>query len=135
MSDSFRVTVLQASVYHEHDGSLGVLEFTGLPFQPQRFFWLSSIDPVATRASHAHKTCHQLLMCLSGGLTATITSPADDVKVFRMKMGDMVHLEPLMWLDLTEFSTDGVLGVMASQPYDPSEYINDRNEFRELKKN
>jgi hypothetical protein len=44
----------------------------------------------------------------------------------------MVHLEPLMWLDLIHFTTDGVLGVMASEPYDPGEYINDFEELRQL---
>lgn len=123
---------IRAQVHTERDGSLGVIEFTDAPFQPQRFFWLSGIDPEATRASHAHRKCHQLLMCLAGELTATITSAKGEKKEFRLHLGDMVHLEPLMWLDLTRFTKDGVLGVMASEPYDPTEYINDFEELRRL---
>jgi len=44
----------------------------------------------------------------------------------------MLHLEPLMWLELTQFTTDGVLGVMASEPYDPTEYIDDFQELRQI---
>jgi len=124
--------VIRARVHTENDGSLGVLEFSDAPFRPERFFWLSAIDPIATRASHAHRTCHQLLMCLAGELTATITTPLGQKINFRMVLGDMIHLEPMMWLDLTNFSPEGVLGVMASEPYDPTEYINDFDELRRL---
>jgi UDP-2-acetamido-3-amino-2,3-dideoxy-glucuronate N-acetyltransferase len=132
MSDPFVVSRMRARVHTEHDGSLGVIEFVDSPFQPQRFFWLSGIDPESTRASHAHKKCHQLLMCLAGEMTATVTIGNGMKKVFRLQLGDMIHLEPLMWLDLTLFTPDGVLGVMASEPYDPSEYINDFEELRQL---
>jgi UDP-2-acetamido-3-amino-2,3-dideoxy-glucuronate N-acetyltransferase len=132
MSDPFSGKSLRAHVHTEHDGSLGVIEFADTPFQPQRFFWLSGIDPETTRASHAHRKCHQLLMCLAGEMTASITTAAGERRDFRLHLGDMVHLEPLMWLDLTHFTTDGVLGVMASEPYDPSEYINDFEELRQL---
>jgi hypothetical protein len=71
-------------------------------------------------------------MCLAGEMTASITTASGVKKDFRLRLGDMVHLEPLMWLDLIHFTTDGVLGVMASEPYDPGEYINDFEELRQL---
>ena len=132
MPDPFAGKSIRARVHTEHDGSLGVIEFADTPFQPQRFFWLSGIDPETTRASHAHHKCHHLLMCLAGEMTASITTATGVRKDFRLRLGDMVHLEPLMWLDLTLFTTDGVLGVMASEPYDPGEYINDFEELRQI---
>lgn len=132
MPDSFARILLRARVHTEHDGKLGVIEFSETPFVPQRFFWLSGIDSDATRASHAHRRCHQLLMCLAGEMTASVTSSSGNRHDFHLKLGDMVHLEPLMWLDLTNFTADGVLGVLASEPYDPSEYINDFEELRLL---
>lgn len=129
MSDRFTSIGSRARVYTEDDGSLGVIEFSETPFIPRRFFWLSGIDGEATRASHAHRRCQQLLMCLSGEMTAKVTLPNGLKRDFRLILGDMVYLEPLMWLELVDFTKDGVLGVMASEEYDPSEYINDFNEF------
>jgi len=43
--------------------------------------------------------------------------------------GATIPLAPLNWLELSTFSTDAVLGVMASEPYDQSEYITERSEF------
>ena len=85
MSDPFAEKSLRAYVHTEHDGSLGVIEFADTPFQPQRFFWLSGIDPETTRASHAHHKCHQLLMCLAGEMTASITTATGVRKDFRLR--------------------------------------------------
>ena len=116
-------------VITEVDGLLGVMEFAGLPFVPKRFFWLSAIDGNAIRADHAHRTCYQMLVCLAGSLTATITNIENEVVVYSMSAGTTIHLEPLHWLELSSFSTDAVLGVIASEPYDENEYITERSEF------
>ena len=118
-----------ARVITEADGLLGVTEFSNLPFVPQRFFWLSSIEGDAIRADHAHRTCHQLLVCLAGSLTATITTIDRGVVVHAMSVGTTIHLAPRHWLALGTYWKDAVLGVLASEPYDRSEYITDRSEF------
>ena len=120
---------LWARVFTEADGLLGVTEFAGMPVVPQRFFWLSSIEGNAIRADHAHRTCHQLLVCLAGSLTATITTVANEVVAHAMSVGTTIHLAPLHWLELSAFSKDAVLGVLASEPYDQREYITERSEF------
>ena len=129
MTDSQSAMPSWARVITEADGLLGVAEFAGLPFVPQRFFWLSSIEGNAIRADHAHRTCHQLLVCLAGSLTATITTVANEVVVHAMSLGTTIHLAPLHWLELSAFSPDAVLGVLASEPYDRREYITERSEF------
>jgi len=129
MTDSNSALPSWVRVVTESDGLLGVVEFAGLPFVPQRFFWLSSIEGNAIRADHAHRTCHQLLVCLAGSLTATITTVTNEVVVHAMSAGASIHLAPLHWLELSVFSTDAVLGVLASEPYDLSEYITEQSEF------
>jgi hypothetical protein len=129
MTDSNSELPSWARVVIEADGLLGVTEFAGLPFVPQRFFWLSAIEGDAIRADHAHRTCHQLLVCLAGSLTATITTIANEVVAHTMSVGTTIHLAPLNWLELSAFSTNAVLGVLASEPYDQREYITDRSEF------
>jgi len=129
MTESQSAMPSWARVVTESDGLLGVTEFAGLPFVPQRFFWLSAIQGDAIRADHAHRTCHQLLVCLAGSLTATITTIDKDAVVHTLSVGTTIHLAPLNWLELSAFSKDAVLGVLASEPYDQREYITERSEF------
>ena len=92
-------------------------------------FWLSAIKGDVIRADHAHRTCHQMLICLAGSLTATITDIDRNVVEHTMSVGTTIHLAPQNWLELSAFSKDAVLGVLASEPYDQSEYITERSEF------
>ena len=129
MTESQSAMPSWARVVTESDGLLGVTEFAGLPFVPQRFFWLSAIQGDAIRADHAHRTCHQLLVCLAGSLTATITTIDKDAVVHTLSVGTTIHLAPLNWWELSAFSKEAVLGVVASEPYDQREYITERSEF------
>ena len=119
-------------IVSEVNGHLGVIEFESLPFPPKRFFWLKGVDGDATRADHAHRTCHQLLVCQQGFVTATITSVHGEVSIHEMQMGSTIHLMPLHWLELTKFSANSVLGVFASEPYKLDEYITNKEELLEL---
>jgi hypothetical protein len=49
-----------------------------------------------------------------------------------MSVGLTLHLPPLHWLELSNFSQDAVLGVLASEPYDKNEYINSLEELTAL---
>ena len=130
MSDSFRNEL--TNIILETEGVLGVTEFGSIPFTPQRFFWLNAVGPDTTRANHGHRSCHQLLICQQGTLDATITRGNGEISVHSMSVGTTLHLPPLHWLELSHFSQDAVLGVLASEPYDKNEYINSREELSEL---
>ena len=121
-----------SNTIHDADGTLGVTEFQSCPFIPRRFFWLAGVGKDVVRANHAHKSCHQLLVCQQGSLTAKITDGAGAVSVHEIFPGSTLHLPPLHWLELMNFSRDAVLGVLASEPYDPNEYITSRQELTEL---
>lgn len=120
------------NIIHDADGKLGVTEFLGCPFTPRRFFWLTGVKSNSTRADHAHRSCHQLLICQQGELTARITRGDGEISLHEMKVGTTLHLPPLHWLELTNFSKDAVLGVLASEPYDKNEYITSTDELTEL---
>jgi hypothetical protein len=130
MSGSFHNAL--TNIIHEAEGVLGVTEFRNIPFTPQRFFWLSGVGLDTTRANHGHRRCHQLLICQQGTLVATITRGNGEISVHAMSIGTTLHLPPLHWLELSHFSQDAVLGVLASEPYEKDEYINSREELSKL---
>ena len=44
-----------------------------------------------------------------------------------------LYIPPMIWATQYKYSSDGVLIVLASQPYDPSDYIRDYDEFLSLR--
>ena len=116
-------------VFEDQRGSLGVSEFTQLPFVPQRFFWLCGVGVGANRAGHGHKECHQFLFCLQGSLRAVVEDRNGPVVDRVLTIGESLHLLPHQWLDLFEFTPNTVLGVYASLPYDFSDYITSKEDL------
>ncbi len=112
-------------------GSLTVGEFErSIPFPVKRYFMVFDVPSVETRGEHAHRECHQFLICVSGQVSVV----ADDGRTRREFLLDRpdvgLHLPPLTWGTQYKYSPDAVLLVFASHYYDNADYIRDYEEFR-----
>jgi UDP-2-acetamido-3-amino-2,3-dideoxy-glucuronate N-acetyltransferase len=110
-------------------GSLGVVEFADVPFTPRRIFWIFGVAEGETRANHGHRECEQLVFVQQGSVGAVILDKTGERSEFRLGVGEFLCVPPRHWLQLREFSSGAVLGVLASLPYDRSEYIDDPREL------
>lgn len=104
-------------------------EAGGLPFLPQRYFITYGIPSGQTRGQHAHKSCAQFLICAHGRCRVRVDdgTTREDICLDRPTLGVLVP--PLVWAAEDEHSADSALLVLASQPYEPSDYIWDYAEF------
>jgi acetyltransferase-like isoleucine patch superfamily enzyme/dTDP-4-dehydrorhamnose 3,5-epimerase-like enzyme len=101
----------------------------GMPFVPQRIFTVYDVPSRETRGEHAHRECHQLLICVHGQCVAV----ADDGHLrqeFLLDVGSKaLYMPPRIWGTQYRYSADAVLLVLASHLYDPADYIRDYREF------
>ena len=101
-----------------------------IPFAVERVFWIYDVPTEASRGGHAHWTCNELVVPVSGGFTVVL----DDGQVrrqVRMERPDEGVLIPAgVWCELLDFAPGTVLLVMASQPYQPEGYVHDYNEYK-----
>jgi hypothetical protein len=63
---------------------------------------------------------------------ATVTNPHGVSERSTLQPGDSLLIHPRHWLTLSDFAPNSVLAVLASEPYDNSEYITDFAEFNNL---
>ena len=100
-----------------------------LPFIPQRFFTVFDVPSTYVRGSHAHIACEQLLICLKGSVRAVV----DDGHVrqeFLLDRPDVgLYIGPQIWGTQYAYTSDAVLLVLASLPYDAADYIRDPEAF------
>ena len=102
---------------------------THLPFRPQRFFLIQNVPATAQRGAHAHKKCHQLLICVSGAVSALIND-GDVSKVIRLDNPSVgLYMPPMIWGTQFDYSPDARLVVLASDRYDKNDYISSHEEF------
>lgn len=118
-----------ARVNRDERGFLAAIEFNAVPFEVKRIFWITEVTPGSRRAGHAHRTCEQFLFCVRGSITATVTDAGRRTYSRTLTTGETLYLPPLNWLELSNFSEGSVLGVLASQHYDRSEYIEDLSQL------
>lgn len=129
MVDRSRPYVGKFPTFVDPWGSLGVVEFADVPFTPRRIFWIFGVAEGETRANHGHRECEQLVFVQQGSVGAVILDRTGERSEFQLGVGEFLCIPPRHWLQLREFSAGSVLGVLASLPYDRSEYIDDPGEL------
>jgi hypothetical protein len=105
-----------------------------IPFTIKRFFFIRDVPPSAERGGHAHRQQHQFLFLPTGAVTVAVDDGRERVSL-RIDRPDMaLHVPPMLWLDLSDFTADAVCLVLTSDIYSEDDYIRDRNEFLLLTK-
>ena len=102
----------------------------GLEFPIRRVYFLHSFDPAVTRAGHAHRKLHRLMVAVAGSVRATLDGEL--VVLNRPEMA--LELPPMTWLEIAEVSKDAVLLMIASEGHDENDCIRDRAEYLELRR-
>lgn len=114
-------------------GNLTAGEFgRSVPFEVKRYFMVFGVPNAEVRGEHAHRTCHQFLVCAHGNLTVMADDGTTRGEFVLDDPSVGVHLPPLTWGVQYKYSSDAVLLVLASEYYDADEYIRDYREFIEL---
>lgn len=116
-------------------GALSVAEFErDLPFVPRRHFVVYAVPSQETRGEHAHKRCHQFLICVHGSVRV-LADNGSQRQVFVLDSPTLgIHLPPMIWGTQYQYSPDAVLLVFASESYEADDYIRGYEEFLDLVK-
>jgi acetyltransferase-like isoleucine patch superfamily enzyme len=103
-----------------------------LPFTPQRYFIVLDVPSAEVRGEHAHRKCHQFLVCVRGAVTVVVDdgSRREEFRLDSPELG--LHVPPLTWATQYGYSPDSALLVFASEHYDAADYIRDYDQFLAL---
>jgi UDP-2-acetamido-3-amino-2,3-dideoxy-glucuronate N-acetyltransferase len=127
------VTVHQFPVVPDLRGNLTVGEFgPQVPFLPRRYFMVYGVPNREIRGEHAHRECHQFLICVQGSCAVV----ADDGRVRAEVSLDSpyrgLYLPPMTWGIQYKYTADAMLLVFASHSYDPADYVREYDQFLAL---
>jgi UDP-2-acetamido-3-amino-2,3-dideoxy-glucuronate N-acetyltransferase len=111
-------------------GDLTVGEFeSGFPFRPKRYFIISGVPSGEIRGEHAHKECHQFLVCAYGRCSVTVDDGKTQLEVQLNRPNLGIYVPPMIWGRQWQYSADAALLVYASELYDPADYIREYDAF------
>jgi acetyltransferase-like isoleucine patch superfamily enzyme/dTDP-4-dehydrorhamnose 3,5-epimerase-like enzyme len=107
----------------------GEMPSEGLPFAPKRWFVVYDVPSREVRGEHAHRVCHQFLVCLSGRVTVAVDDSRRRAEVVLDEPSLGIYLPPMTWGSQFRYEPGAVLLVLASHPYDAKDYIREYDSF------
>jgi dTDP-4-dehydrorhamnose 3,5-epimerase-like enzyme len=111
-------------------GSLIALEAAcEVPFPIERVYFVFETRPGVDRGFHAHKSLEQWAVCVSGSCVMTMDDGRDRRSVRLDSPEKGLYIGPGIWREMSDFSPDAVLMVIASTRYDEADYIRRYEEF------
>lgn len=125
-----RARIIEMPVVSDMRGLLSFGQYDEhLPFAPQRYFVVYDVPGKDVRGEHAHRTLHQLLLCVKGSVSVVLDDGRgrDEVGLDRPQIA--LYVPPMVWTSQYRYSSDAVLLVLASDVYDADDYIRDYDAF------
>lgn len=114
-------------------GSLVILEENKeIPFQVKRLYYMYGIDSEQRRGFHAHIALTQMAIVIKGHCKMLMDDGKNKVNVYLNSPDKGILIEPMVWHEMYDFSSDCVLMVIADDVYYESDYIRDYKKFIEL---
>jgi len=115
--------ILKLNSIVESRGSLTVIEKI-LPFNIKRVYYIYNLDD-SIRGHHRHKKTIQAAVCVSGSCIISCQSAkGDEILEYTLSSrSDCLLINPEDYHTMYNFSKDAVLMVLASENYDPKDYI------------
>ena len=111
-------------------GDLSVGEFAhDIPFEAQRYFLVYNVPSEHTRGAHAHKRCHQFLICVAGSCAVVVDDGHNRTEVLLDAPHLGLYMPPMIWGTQYKYAPGAVLLVYASHRYDPDDYIREYGQF------
>jgi dTDP-4-dehydrorhamnose 3,5-epimerase-like enzyme len=111
-------------------GDLTVGEFENeFPFPPKRYFIVSGVPTGGIRGEHAHRRCHQFLICAYGQCSVTVDDGTTRREIVLDHPSTGIYVPPMTWGRQWQYSADAALLVFASELYDPDDYIREYEAF------
>lgn len=127
-------TVIELPEVEDLRGKIAFGQLTSeLPFIPRRLFMVYGVPNSQVRGEHAHKTLHELAICVSGECSIILEDGRrTGVEVLLDRPTRALHIPPMTWRVHYKYSAAAVLLVLASKEYDSSDYLRDFDEFMTL---
>lgn len=111
-------------------GNLSFIEENNhIPFSIVRSYWIYDVPGGEVRGGHAYHENQEFIVALSGSFDMVLHDGVHEYRFHLNRSYYGVYIPKMMWRTLENFSTNSLALVLASTPYDKSDYIRDFNQF------
>ncbi len=122
--------ITKYNVHTDKWGKLVALEGNGeIPFNIKRVYYIYGVEEGVRRGFHSHKKLEQVLICIHGSVKILLKTPDEEEIVTLNKPNEGLYIGPNVWREMYDFDDDGILLVLASDHFKPSDYIREYDKY------
>lgn len=105
-----------------------------VPFEVKRNYWIYDVPSGMWRDGHAFKEQQEFIVSLSGSFDVVVNDGKQEQTFHLARPQIGLYVPNMVWRHIDNFSTNSVALVLSSTHYDPEDYIEDFELFKELKR-
>ena len=124
--------LIEVGQHEDKRGSLCFAEWTDLPFEPKRIFWIHDVKPGQSRGKHAHKECEEVVFAVSGSFDMFVDNGKEQATFHIDCPSKGIYIGKGVWCELKNFQPGTVCVVVANMEYMHHGYINSYEEFKTI---
>lgn len=126
-------TIIELPKISDERGNLVYLEQDkDFQFSIKRNYLIYGVKEGESRGYHAHKELEQLMICLAGEVTIDLYDGVNKKTFILNSPNKALYVCPMIWRVLRNFGRESCLSVLASERFNPEDYIRNIDEFKEL---
>lgn len=117
-------------------GNLSFLEGGNhIPFEIKRAYWIYDVPGGQIRGGHAYKELNEFIIALSGSFDVVLDDGKNEESFSLNRSYYGLFVPNGIWRRLENFSTNSLCLILASDVYNPDDYIYDYHKFKQFYNN
>ena len=127
------VKVINLPRIEDRRGNLSFIEGNRhIPFKIARTYCIYDVPGGQFRSGHAYYTQQEFIVALSGSFDVVLTDGVQEKTISLNRSYYGIYIPKMIWRQLTNFSTNSLALVLASIPFDESDYIRDFEKYKKI---
>lgn len=123
--------IIQLPKFLDKRGNLSFIEESShIPFDIKRSFWIYDVPGGETRGGHAYRATEEFIVALSGSFDVVLDDGTEEKTYSLNRSYYGLYVPKGVWRQMKNFSTNSLALVLASTPFDESDYIRDYEQFK-----
>ena len=127
--------IIELPKFLDERGNLSFVEqFTHIPFEIKRTYWIYDVPGGEDRGGHAYLKNQEFIIALSGAFDVMVDD-GENKKTFSLNRSYFgLYVPAGLWRTMENFSTNSLALEFGSEHYAQDDYIRDYDQFLKLKK-
>ncbi len=123
--------IIELPRFLDSRGNLSFVEqFTHIPFEIKRTYWIYDVPGGEARGGHAYKENQEFIIALSGSFDVIVDNGKEKKTYTLNRSYYGLYVPKGTWREMNNFSTNSLAVILSSTLYDKKDYVFDYEQYK-----